>query len=437
MKIQQINNTKYVNKTVNTERNNRYHKTEPMENDSVNFKGAVSTRVFNIPQTRTGLKRILFGTGLSAAAVWAIKMGFDFIPFNEDEITRPQLIKHKEIVDIPTPKKLDINNINMYDIPILYDKEEISKLKGDELVQYIKDKGIKLDDPSITIISGSYDSRIMSLAYVLPLEEGTKLTIDDKEIIAPKGQVCLLRNKELTTIPFYQFHRKQWVLPREFGQEAEYMQFMKLPYYNEDGNVELADISDYDGKQTKEEIYNKEGILIKATGKNISTKNYEYNNNGQLTKVYDSWKIIEYSYDKDKCIKTTKRYFNGFETIIDEDSNAARILGYKKDNLTVMALNPEKDPIHDNIIDSFSSTEVAGILKEINREYQVELEQNPKLNQYDVFIDIYDIGSYFRHAYKPIITVKDKNTGNIISVKQGYFKDKNHQGQTYFGLDCI
>jgi len=243
MKIQQIQNIKYLNQTLNTECNNKYHKTEPMENDSINFKGRIPDRVFLIPQARKGLMKIFFGTGLPAAAVWAIDKGFDFIPFKEEEIDRPPLIEYKEIVDIPTPKKLDINNINMYDIPILYDKEEISKLKGDELVQYIKDKGIKLDDPSTTIISGNYDSRIMSLAYVLPLEEGSKLTIDDKEFVAPKGQVCLLLNDKLSMIPFWKFHRSEWVLPRGFGQKAEYMQFMQLPYYNKDGNVELANIS--------------------------------------------------------------------------------------------------------------------------------------------------------------------------------------------------
>jgi len=288
------------------------------------------------------------------------------------------------------------------------------------------------------IISGNYDSRIMSLAYVLPLEEGSKLTIDDKEFVAPKGQVCLLLNDKLSMIPFWKFHRSEWVLPRGFGQKAEYMQFMQLPYYNKDGNVELANISGYDGKQIDEKVYNKDGILIKETYKGLVTKNYEYNSKGQLIKVYASkTNITEYSYDNNKCTKTTKRYCNGFEKITDENSSAARILGYKKDNLMVMCLNPQKDPIYDNIIDSFGSTKAYDILEEIDKEYQTELEKNPKLNQYDVFIDMYDFGAIIGKGYRPIVTVKDKSTGEVISVKQGYFQDKNHQGQTYFGLDCI
>jgi len=168
------------------------------------------------------------------------------------------------------------------------------------------------------------------------------------------------------------------------------------------------------------------------------TKNYEYNSKGQLIKVYASkTNITEYSYDNNKCTKTTKRYCNGFEKITDENSSAARILGYKKDNLMVMCLNPQKDPIYDNIIDSFGSTKAYDILEEIDKEYQTELEKNPKLNQYDVFIDMYDFGAIIGKGYRPIVTVKDKSTGEVISVKQGYFQDKNHQGQTYFGLDCI
>ena len=87
MNVQQINNIRYLNQNNNSSCNNQYYKTEPMENDSISFKGLPIQR-WKIPQANTGLKKMLFGTWLSAAAVWTIEKGFNFIPFTEGEITR-------------------------------------------------------------------------------------------------------------------------------------------------------------------------------------------------------------------------------------------------------------------------------------------------------------------------------------------------------------
>ena len=76
-------------------------------------------------------------------------------------------------------------------------------------------------------------------------------------------------------------------------------------------------------------------------------------------------------------------------------------------------------------------------LKKIDETFKTELEKNPKLSQYDIFIDMYKFGGIFETIYKPIVTVKDKETGEIISIRQGLYKDKNNQGQTSFGLDSL
>ena len=443
MNVQQINNIRYLNQNNNASYNNQYYKTEPMENDSISFKGLPIQR-WKIPQANTGLKKMLFGTGLSAAAVWAIEKGFNFIPFTEEEITRATSSNtEKQVTDIPVPKKLDTEKLDMYNIPILYDKEEISKLKGDNLVNYIREKGIKLDYDSR--VSGYHGGAARNYHYVLPLIEGTKLTIEDKEITVPKGHVCLDEDGYLRVCSFYQFHHSTPMMAthklpiNKPEKRDEYLQFMNLPYYNEDGNIEIADISEYDCKHLRQEEYNNDGQLI-SIGSNCQNVNYEYNDNGQLIKVvYGSSKnSIEtnYFYDNNTCTKTMKAYKGGFEVLYDEECtdvqefqvNSAK--GYKKDNLTVTCLNPDRGSNESGYLEEDT-------LKEIDKTFQAELKKNPKLSQYDIFIDMYKFGGIFETVYKPIVTVKDKETGEIISIKQGLYKDKNNHAQTSFGLDNI
>ncbi len=88
MKILQVNHLRDLNQQNNTEYNCMYYKTKPLENDSVSFQA----HRWKIPQkANTGLKKLLFGTGISAAAIWAEQNQFSFIPAMEDEIERVDL----------------------------------------------------------------------------------------------------------------------------------------------------------------------------------------------------------------------------------------------------------------------------------------------------------------------------------------------------------
>lgn len=91
MNICQVSSTKNLNQAINNKYNNPYYKTEPMANDSVSFKGLMSVPRWEIPRANTGLKKLLFGTGLSAAAIFAIEKQFSFVPALENEIQRPDL----------------------------------------------------------------------------------------------------------------------------------------------------------------------------------------------------------------------------------------------------------------------------------------------------------------------------------------------------------
>jgi len=63
MKINQVTNVKYLNKTTNNEFNNNYYKTKPIEMDSVSFQASPRWLLKKTPNS--GFKKLFFGTGMT------------------------------------------------------------------------------------------------------------------------------------------------------------------------------------------------------------------------------------------------------------------------------------------------------------------------------------------------------------------------------------
>ena len=254
MKIQQVNNVKFLNQQSTSENNNNYYKTSPMEYDSVSFQAKARASFF---------KRILAMLGFGTTAI--VTTG-NVISDKPNEVN----VKSEPALDIQTPPDYSKLNFSKYKYPIVSkDSEYATKIDFEipenatitypdgavkPLKKVINEDGVNNQLPSYDIFIKDKDGNIFK--YDSHYKEYTYFDLsknrnNDYYALSEDNELYSINLEKLPEGQAFAFSqapiRKRIIIPKgtkvEFGEktyiagENSNSMYSVLSVYIEDGNT--------------------------------------------------------------------------------------------------------------------------------------------------------------------------------------------------------
>lgn len=394
-----------------------------------NIKDTLSFKMAKSVQKKKSIldliKKMLFGAGASAVTINSIKQEQPiknetktekiFVPFKDNEIIKQPMTEYElsrrsymeNDHNDTSYKNCDFNQ----SFKFLYDKENLSKLKNDDLLRFIRENGFCVMN-SDTQIFGSTDQNPFK-EFVMPFENETKITLDNKEIVVPERHCILFnpQNYDWKLMPIENIFENKKLLKGNNDSADSFISNYNLRYTDKNNNIiEYYHTDNLFNLPNCKRVYNDKHQLLEVVdiGNNRGTpkhKTFEYDNAGRLVKQtykadYNTTYTFDYNYDDENnrlFDVTINKY--GFDVVGNNN-------GYKKDNLTIRKIDKKT-----------GETECAFLyqrdLEEIYKMYKQALGKNPELANCDITADIYNL-----RGRKIFVTIKNEN-GEIVQ-KEGF-----------------